>query len=422
MVESFLLAWRALVRGHVLSLLLASMGLIHLVVPSLVRSDGTSDGWREMFVRAVPGSVYIVTAIALLACACGLLSHERESNRLAQTIVRPVSAFAVAGGRLCALALVAALVLSLNSVLLLLRPGWTDCRHVFTPDLPSPALAAQAALVDYLNDPQTPERVKKAPRHTVLSLLANKELDRYDTIAAGKAYRWPFKVDDLRATAREGGSFSVRVRFATQFDLRSSVTGEFGLGNLKGSVSNCTQSVIEVPLVDGKGENPPDGSHEGLVFKNSGQTTVMLRPRRDLEILAPADSFGWNLFRGTFEMFSIIFVLCAFGLFLSSALSRPVALFTAFAALLVVTMAPSVVAQFPDELEVALSDRLGLWISRSVSAVSSTFTDLAPVADLATGRCIEWRELVHAAISNIVVMPGFLLAFSAFVIRRKPLR
>ena len=69
MKASFILAWRALVRSHVLTLLLVATALAHAFLPALVRSDGTSAGWREMFVRAVPGAAYVFIAVTILACA-----------------------------------------------------------------------------------------------------------------------------------------------------------------------------------------------------------------------------------------------------------------------------------------------------------------------------------------------------------------
>ena len=96
MRDSFVLTWRALVRGHVLSLLLAATALAHAFLPAIVRGDGTEAGWREMFVRAVPGAAYAFIAVAALSCACGLFAQERERFRLSLTVVRPASAFGVA--------------------------------------------------------------------------------------------------------------------------------------------------------------------------------------------------------------------------------------------------------------------------------------------------------------------------------------
>ena len=49
MAESFLLAWRALLRGHVLTALLVLTALAHLLLPAIVRSDGTDAGGQEVF-------------------------------------------------------------------------------------------------------------------------------------------------------------------------------------------------------------------------------------------------------------------------------------------------------------------------------------------------------------------------------------
>ena len=130
MQESFRLTLRALARGHVLTLLLAAVALVHALFPAIVRADSTEAGWREMFIRAVPGFVVGVVLVVTLSCACGFFSREREKNRLALTVVRPASAFAIAVGRWLALCLVAVLPLGLNAVLTFARlSDAPDCRH-----------------------------------------------------------------------------------------------------------------------------------------------------------------------------------------------------------------------------------------------------------------------------------------------------
>ena len=46
-------------------------------------------------------------------------------------------------------------------------------------------------------------------------------------------------------------------------------------------------------------------------FKNSGREIIMLHPRRDLELLTPADAFCCNLARATVQMLSTIALLAA---------------------------------------------------------------------------------------------------------------
>ena len=112
-------------------------------------------------------------------------------------------------------------------------------------------------------------------------------------------------------------------------------------------------------------------------------------------------------------------MLAAFGLFLSAALSRPVALFTAAVLLAAALMAPDAVSQFPDEFNATVGEKAGLAISRAVTRFTAAILELSPVSDLATGRAIEWGDLAKAATANLVAWPTAFLAIAAFVLRRK---
>ena len=413
MRESFRLTLRALVRGHVMTLLVAAVALVHVLFPSIVRADNTASGWREMYVRAVPGFVVAVVLVVTLACACGFFSRERETNRLALTVVRPASAFCVAVGRWLALCGVAAVALALNAALTFARlPDAPDCRHHVAPILPPPATVARQMMEEYLKDPSTPEAVRKAPRRRVLELLTNREKDRYDAIVPNESLSWTFPADSSRS------GLAVRVCFSSASSMSRSARGTLTFGGLTGAVSNNTQTLVEIPLERTAAAAPVTNS---LVFANTGAVAMMLRPRRDIELLLPADSFLANLFRATLQSLAILALLAAFGIFLSAALSRPVAIFTALVMLAVALMAPDTLDQFTEELEVPLGDRIGLAFSRGVACVTSAFMAPTPVSDLATGRCIEWAELARTLLEDLLVWPAVFLSLSALVIRRRPL-
>ena len=414
MAESFLIAWRALVRGHVLAALLVLAGLAHAFLPIIVRSDGTDAGWREMFLRAVPGSVYSVLCVAMLSCACGMLAGERESNRLALAAVRPVSAFTVVLGKLMALVAVAAVVLAFNSALTCARGGWKGCAHVYEPVLEPPEVAARRAMEQMLADTNTPQEVRSAPRHTLLTILTGREIDRYDAVPPSHAIQWPFASEAADAAT----GIVARLRFSTQFNTRAEVSGSVALGPWSAPVSNNTQSVLELPL-SRTSSAKADGPLVPFVFSNMGKSSVMLRPRCDVQVLVPADTFVMNVFRASCEMLAVITLLCAFGLFLSSALSRPVAIFTALVALLVSEMAPAVVAQYPDALDLAVTDRMGLALSRWIAFATSAWAGPQPLADLATGTCVEWKSLLRTLAVDALAGPFVLVSAAAFVVRRR---
>ncbi len=417
MKASFLLAWRSLTRSHVLTMLLVATVLAYIFLPGFVRSDGTALGLNEMFIRAVSGTVYFVTAFAALVTACGMISHERETNRLSLTVIRPASAWSIIAGKWFALIAVASITIIFSSVLTYVRLPQTAasarCNHHFAPVMPDPAIAAQEAMEVFLKDPNTPEAVKKASRATVLSLLTVKELDRYDTIDKGQFHEWKF---DVPAELLKEEIPVVQIRSATSYNLRSEVYGKLTFGSHSTIVSNFSQVVLNIPL-SSSASNFVAGTM--LKYENLGKEPVMLRPRRDLEILIPADSFANNLVRASLQMIIQIAFLAAFGLFLSATLSKPVAIFTAVVSLMVTLMAPSVIMQFPDELGVPLSDRIGLMLSRGVFALTSFVSEPSPVTYLATSRAIEWRELLMNLFTNVLLVPTALLGASCYFIRRR---
>lgn len=410
MIASFLLTWRALVRGHVAGLLGLALAVIHLFFPALARGDGTAAGHHEMVLRVVFGSVVATVLLTVLLCACGLLAQERERRLLPLAAVRPVPAFVALTGRWLALCALAALSLAVSAAVTYcqadLRP---DCRLHIEPVLPPPAVAAAQALDEYLKHPDTPEEVRRAPRAAVLKLLTTKELDRYDVIPAGGRLAWRF---DGAAGAT---SAVVRVCFASTYSLRQPVRGKFEWGGVQTVVSNATQAVVEIPLT------MTDAEGGELIFVNEGQDSVMLRPRRDLALLLPADGFGANLVRATVWSFAGLAFAAAFGLFLSAGISRPVAVFSGLILLAVACLSPQVARVYPDQLSVPLGDRIGLALARGAGAVTDFLTAPSPVSDLATGKCIRGGDVLCSVIFTGFLFPMVWMALAACLVRKRPL-
>ena len=112
-------------------------------------------------------------------------------------------------------------------------------------------------------------------------------------------------------------------------------------------------------------------------------------------------------------------LLAAFGLFLSAALSRPVALFTAAVLLMAALMAPDAVLQFPNEFQATAGEKAGLAISRVVIRLTSALSDISPVSDLASSRAVTMRDLGRTVLVDVVAWPCLLLSLTAFILRRK---
>lgn len=404
----FLLETLSFVRSKTLALLMTMSVLWVVALPYLVRGDGTPEGLREIDIRYSLGGVFTIVLFALLASATGSLARERAAKRLQLTLVRPVHYASIVLAKALAHVALGALVLVLACGILLARHEPSRlCSHVLSPILPSPREEAKEMYVAFMADPETPEAVKRTNKAIVLRLLENKAIDHYQTIPTNEVVEWKFPLIEETPI-----SPSVRLRFTNQFDTRDFLRGTFRLGACEAVVSNVTQSVLTLPLSFGR----PSST---LSFVNHGANALMLRPRKDISVLLPADSFAVNLLRAYLVLVAILAFLIAFALFLSAALGRPVALFVAIITVLVSEMSPSVIEQYPDELETKLSDRIGLILTRATAQVTRPVAALNPLEKLSLDECVEWTTVCRATAIDAIALPFLLSLLSGVILPRK---
>ena len=409
----------ALVRSWTaLMLFVASLGWMFAAGRLLV-TDATEDGAREMLVLYGLGGVFALLVVVGLALATGTIATEREAKRLQLTQVRPVSGLAIAWGKFFALTTVAAAVLAPPCLTLLFSSEFSGrrCSHVYRPVLESPKEEAAKMYDAYMADPETSPMVKKAKKSVVLRILEQRAKDHYQTVRTNETASWTFPVKDVSAgfSPSDAALPSVRFKFSNSFSMRDDVRGTVAANGLVGIVSNITQTAVVVPLEMCERDCDP-----GVVsFSNSGDKPVMLRPRQDVELLLPADSFAWNLLRSYVVMVSILALVAALGVFLGAGLSRPVALFVAFVSLVVVEMGPSVVEQYPDNLETDAVDRIGLSIVRAVQTCAKPPSALSPLSKLASDDCVEAKDALETFAADFLLAPLVLSLLSALAMRRK---
>ena len=77
-------------RSRAFFLLTSASVLWMLVMPSVVKSDGTDEGARQLYVHYSLGGVFALVLVSLAAAAAGSLSRDRAAKRLQLTMVRPV--------------------------------------------------------------------------------------------------------------------------------------------------------------------------------------------------------------------------------------------------------------------------------------------------------------------------------------------
>ena len=426
----FWLEFTGFVRSKALSLLIAASVLWMFALPFVMKGDGTADGARELYVHYSLGGVFVLLVVTLLASATGSLAREREAKRLQLTLVRPVRYTLIVLGKILAHVTAGALVLAIACGMLAFRMDLSrPCNHVLSPILPTPREEAKAMYESYMKDPETPEAVKKTKKEIVLRLLENRAVDRYEAIQTNACASWKF--GELRGLSELRG-LAVRMRFTNQYEMRQDVRGTFTLGDYRGTVSNITQAVLTVPLIlksprtnvetdlsSDQRINGPSDQGRMLSFFNEGVSALMFRPRRDINLLVPADAFGWNLIRAYVVLTAILAFVISFGVFLSAGLGRPVAMFVAFVMLIVSEMSPSVVEQYPDELETKFVDRIGLHITRFAAEVTRPVSAAAPLEALAKDECVEPTVMLRLAAADLLAVPLLLSLLAALILPRK---
>jgi hypothetical protein len=138
-----------------------------------------------------------------------------------------------------------------------------------------------------------------------------------------------------------------------------------------------------------------------------------------LNRLGSADAFGWNLARALLELSAILTLLVAAGVFLSAGLGRPVALFVALAVLLAGEVSPSVISQYPDELETKTVDRIGLYLTRFSAEITRPFSSLSPLQSLSRDECVEMEEVLRVLLVNCIAVPLVFCLLAAYLMPRK---
>jgi hypothetical protein len=259
-------------------------------------------------------------------------------------------------------------------------------------------------------DTNTPAVIRQADRSDVVRMLSRHIIDSYSTIATNAVQELSFPEVKL-----QGAAPSVRINFASAFGIRQDVLCDVSFGGYCGTVSNITKTAVTVPLTLAIPRSPD----LVLRLENRGRSDVMLRLRRDVELLVPADSFAANLLRAWLELSAALALLSAFGVLLGAGLSRPVALFTAFAVLAAGMLSPAVIDYYPDSIDASKADRIGLAVSRTVERATRPVGSLDSLSKLAGDDRVEPEDAALAVFYDVIFWPLVFSVIAGFLISRK---
>jgi len=437
-----LLALRASFRTRVVIFLVLLQVLCALVLPRIVKGDGTAAGDLEILLTYTLGFSFGIQALATLWSSCSLFAAEISTFRIQLSAVKPVH-FAIfwIGRWLALLILNGVLLLGVYTIVYLqLRwaersRGWAEgvvpsALHVARPVLPEPAEEARQVYALMKSKAELPENLSESE---VLATLEEQAAERYDIINPGDETHLNFT---LPRPVRAGEPITLRFRFDTEYSTREHVRGVYRLALrehpelwIESRLDSVTQNEIRLDFNADKflpaaaGSEPPRNFTVSFSYISEGDqaSALLLRFRQDVVLMIPGGSFEGNLLRSALVQGSVLALLAAFGLTLSAVFSFPVAAFAATVVLALIMIGGGVLPLVSKEDEKQWQNRVGVAVLRAAQYTTRHVAEIAPLHAVVRGELIARRALLLAVFWNMGLLPLALAILACAALRRREL-
>ena len=427
-----MLAIRASLRTKTVIALFMLLTLCVVLLPSVIKSDGTAEGSCRILLMYTIGFSFGILCLSTLWAACALFAAEIGNLRIQLSAVKPVRASEFWLGKWLALLLLNAFLLTAVYVGVYIQLRWQmhkndwygqvalSSRTVTRPTLPSVEQEAREMFALLKANDSLPEDMSE---RAIMRSLTDNAMERYNVINPGEEQAWHFT---LERPLRTDETISVRIRFDTEYSTRAAVLGVCRL--------EADGRSVEVPLddfsfseieFDVSGEAFGPATAFTLSFHHTGDPkespALMLRFRQDVALLTSGGTFEANLARAALIQWSVLALLAAFGLTLSAGFSLPVAVFTATVLLVLTIVGNSVVTVVSYEDEKVWTNRPGIWVSRGVAALTQHAMQDSPLEHVIRGERIEMRALYAALLWNVLLAPALFAAMGMYTLSRREL-
>lgn len=437
-----LLSLRAAVRTKVVIFLVLAQVLCALVLPRVVKGDGTSAGELEILLTYTLGLSFGIQALSTLWSSCSLFASEISSFRIQLSTVKPVQFSIFWLGRWLALLLLNGALLFFVYSVVYLQIRWVErshgwaagvvpaALHVAPPTLPTPAEEARLVYEMMQSKGELPEGLTEKE---VLATLEEQAAERYDIINPGDEVVLNFHL--VRAV-RKGESITLRFKFDTEYSTREHVKGlcRLSLHDQPGlfaesRLQSVTQNEIRIefeaaPFIAGVAEN--NSLQDFTVsFKHTGEdekaSALLLRFRQDVTLMIPGGTFESNLVRSAIVQGSVLALLAAFGLTLSAVFSFPVAAFAATVVLALIMIGGGVLPLVSKEDEKKWENRVGVAVLRAVQVTTRHISEISPLHAVVRGELIENHSILISVFWNMGLLPLMLATLACAALRRREL-
>jgi len=437
-----LLALRASLRTRVMMFLVLLQVLCVLILPQVVKGDGTAVGDLQILLTYTLGFSFGIQSLATLWCSCSLFASEVSSSRIQLSVVKPVRFATFWLGKWLAMLVLNAALLIVVYAIVYAQVRWVEhsaewpagvvpgSSHVVHPILPTPEHEAQQLYLKRKNEGRLP---KDLSEKTILAALREQARERYDIINPGDQVKLSFH---LVRPVRSGEMITTRLNFDTEFSTRRQVNVTCRLMQkdhpdlfVEKTLKGVTQNEINLDfaannfLIQGENTKAPRDFDLWFIYssEDSKASAVLLRLRQDAVLLIPGGPFETNLIRAALVQGCVLAVLAAFGLSLSAVFSFSVAAFAATVVLALLMIGRGVLPLISKEDEKQWQNRVGVIVLRSVQYTTKHSSEISPLHSVARGERINDRKLLIAVLWNMGLLPLCLGLFASAVLRRREL-
>ncbi len=445
------LTFKAAFRFRLVPLLAAVLIGGVLLLPAVIKDDGTARGLTQIVLTYTLGLITVVLGMTTLWLSCGTLARDIEECQIQVVVTKPVARWQIWLGKWLGILLLNALLLSLTAGIVYGQMMWRARRlppeqqeilrnEVFIArgafrEKPFPIeLLVERRIQERLKNPQV-AAMNRAELRRVVREQVNAELQLVPP-GGGFARRWQIDLSSVQNQVRDRYLF-LRLKF---FASQRSPSGTFITMWNVGPPASPRQMHFEKSLA-------PETFYELPVLPNlldkNGVLNIECMNPNDAALLFPLDEgmavlyreggFGPNYARGVAILFCWLALLAALGLAAASFLSFPVATFCALSFLLVAT-STTTMKQVIEQGSVRgvnhetgrvdtpnAFDNASVAFFKGLLATVNLVRDFSPVDALSTGRYIAWTTLARAFGQIVLLMGGLLALVGILIFQRREL-
>ncbi|HTI68752.1 MAG TPA: hypothetical protein VMF06_02215 [Candidatus Limnocylindria bacterium] len=437
-------------RSRLVVAILFLLLLVVLVLPGVIKHDGSARGFTQILITYTLGTITILMGFTTLWLGCSAIARDIEEMQLFLVAAKPIPRWQIWLGKWLGIMAINAGMLAIAGAivygLVLARTGELSVRE--RARLKAEVLVARALATEstpdnsedverIVNEKMREEGAAKRGREFVRKQVEEQMKAMQQVVRPSYLRRWVIELGPSAPARLAGKPLFIRTKF---FSAQGSAEGKSFMGRWeigppdgrRYQVENSLGAESFVEFQIPSETIAPDGKLT-IDFQNWNEVPLLFTLDEGMAVLYPEGSFFLNYVRGLCIILAWLGLLASIGLAGSSVFSFPVAAFCALGALILGLSGntlKSVVEQGgimgvnhetgtidkPDAL-----NQVAVMVYGGVKKLLDEITGYSPVGYLSTGLSITWLELAKAITFINIILGGIVSLAGITALSRREL-